>query len=41
MTNFFIILALLISNGVRRNFSWGSFIQSHMLVICIWCALFV
>jgi len=26
---------------VRRKFSWEGFIQWHMLVICIWCALFV
>jgi len=30
-----------VSSGVRRNFSWGDFIQWHMMVICIWCALFV
>jgi len=29
-------------SGVRRKFLWGRvFIQWHMLVICIWCALFV
>ena len=28
-------------SGVRRNFSWGGFIQWHMVVICIWCAVFV
>ena len=28
-------------SGVRRNFSWGGFIQWHRVVICIWCALFV
>ena len=28
-------------SGVRRKFSWGGFIQWHMVVICIWCALFV
>ena len=27
-------------SGVRRTFSWGGFIQWHMVVICIWCALF-
>jgi len=28
-------------SGVRRKFSWGGFIQWHMVVICVWCALFV
>jgi len=28
-------------SGVRRKFSWGGFIQWHMVVICIWCALFI
>jgi len=28
-------------SGVRRNFSWGGFIQRHRVIICIWCALFV
>jgi len=28
-------------SGVRIKFSWGCFIQWHMVVICIWCALFV
>jgi len=28
-------------SGVRRKFSWGGFIQWHMVVICICCALFV
>jgi len=28
-------------SGVRRKFSWGGFIQWHLVVICIWCALFV
>jgi len=28
-------------SGVRRKFPWGGFIQWHMVVICIWCALFV
>jgi len=27
-------------SGVRRKFS-GGFIQWHMVVICIWCALFM
>jgi len=27
-------------SGVRRKFSWGGFIQWHLVVICIWCALF-
>jgi len=28
--------------ALRRNFSWGEgVIQWHMVVICIWCALFV
>ena len=29
------------SSGVRRKFSWGGFIQWHMMVICLWCAVFV
>jgi len=29
------------NRGVSRKFSWGGFIQRHMVVICIWCALFV
>jgi len=29
------------SSGVRRKFSWGGFIQWHMVVICIRGALFV
>jgi len=29
-------------SGVRRKFSWGEvLVQGHMVVICIWCALFV
>ena len=24
-----------------KNFHWRGFIQWHMMVICIWCALFV
>jgi len=32
---------LRMNSGVRRKFSWGDFIQWHMVVICIWCALFV
>ena len=28
-------------SGVRRKFSWGGLVQGHMVVICIWCALFV
>jgi len=32
---------LLKPSGVRRKFSWGGFIQWHMVVICIWCTLFV
>ena len=28
-------------SGVRRKFSWGGFIQWHIVVICIWCALFL
>ena len=34
-------LAYLKPSGVRRKFSWGGFIQWHMVVICIWCTLFV
>jgi len=29
------------NSGIRKNFSWGGFIQWHRVVICIWCALFV
>jgi len=29
------------SSAVRRNLSWGGFIQWHMVVICLWCAVFV
>ena len=28
-------------SSVRRNFSWGGFVQWHRVFICIWCALFV
>jgi len=28
-------------SGVRIKFSWGGFIQWHMVVICIWRALFI
>jgi len=28
-------------SGVRRKFSWGGFFQWYMVVICIWCALFL
>ena len=28
-------------SGVHRKFSWGGLVQDHMVVICIWCALFV
>jgi len=28
-------------SGVRRKFSWGGLVQGHMVVICIWYALFV
>jgi len=38
--NFFATSSI-VSSGVRRNFSWGDFIQWHRVVICIWCALFV
>jgi len=31
----------LLFSGARRKFSWGGFIQWHMVVICICCALFV
>jgi len=34
-------LLLRVYSGVRRKFSWGCFIQWYMVVICIWCALFV
>ena len=29
------------SSGVHRKFSWGGLVQGHMVVICIWCSLFV
>jgi len=29
------------TSGVRKKFSWGGFIQWQMVVICIWCVLFV
>jgi len=29
------------SSRVRRKSSWGEFVQGHMVVTCIWCALFV
>jgi len=32
---------VVVVSGVRRKFSWGGFIQWHMVVICIWCALFI
>jgi len=28
-------------SGVRRKFSWGCFIQWHMVVICLWFVVFV
>jgi len=28
-------------SGVRRKLSWGGFIQWRMVVICIYCALFM
>jgi len=31
----------MLPSGVRRKFSWGGFIQWHMVVICLWCAVFV
>ena len=30
-----------LTSCVRRKFSWGVLVQGHMVVICIWCALFV
>jgi len=30
-----------LDSSTRRKFSWGGFIQWHMVVVCIWCALFV
>ena len=29
------------NRGVRRKFPWGGFIQWQMVVICVWCELFV
>jgi len=36
----YIVNLYIVSSGVRRKLSWG-FIQWLMVVICIWCALFV
>jgi len=33
--------ASLTTSCVRRKLSWGGFIQWHVVVICIWCTLFV
>jgi len=41
LTTWFIIFPFSCFSGVRRKFSWGGFIQWHMVVICIWCDLFV
>jgi len=35
------LLEYVYASGVCRKFSWGCFIQWRMVVICIWCALFV
>jgi len=32
---------LVLENEYAENFHGGSFIKWHMVVICIWCALFV
>jgi len=32
---------IIVASGVRRNFHGVCFIQWHMVVICVWCALFV
>jgi len=38
----FRLIARALHSGVRRKFSWGGgFIQWHVVVIYIWCALFV
>jgi len=34
-------IIIIVISGVRGKISWGYFIQWHMVVICIWCALFV
>ena len=34
-------LLLRVYSDVRRKFSWRAFIQWHMVVVCISCALFV
>jgi len=34
-------LSASVCSDVRREFSWGSFIQCHMVVLCLWCAVFV
>jgi len=39
--NRYSLVTTTVASGVRRKFSWGGFIQWHMVVICIWCALFV
>jgi len=37
----FILNALMHSVAYAKNFHGGIFIQWHMVVICIWCALFL
>jgi len=34
-------IQLTAGSGVRRKFSWGGLVEGHMVVICIWYALFV
>jgi len=40
-TVFIVDVSRVYASGVGRKFSWGFFIQWQMVVICIWCALFV
>jgi len=35
------VISIVACSGVRKKSSWGAFIQWHMVVICIWGALFV
>jgi len=35
------VLYVPLISRVRKKFSWGWFVQGHMVVFCIWCALFV
>jgi len=42
LLKFPIVVQILVKlSGVCRKFSWGRVHQWHMVVICVWCALFV